>query len=129
MAQTQIVPTTGQDAIIAALMAWVSENCLQVAWGTGTTALSNSDTTLEGEVERAGRISDTPGTDKETITGFLSSVDGNGNTISKVGVFDEETGGDLLGESLLDVSQRFAKTNSIEAMVEFEYNFGVTDNS
>jgi hypothetical protein len=110
-------------------MTWVSVNCLQVAWGTGTTALSNSDTTLEGEVKRDARISDTPGSAKETITGWLSSLDGNGNTIAKVAVFDEESGGDLLGESLLDVSQRFAKTNSIEAMAEFEYNFGVTDNS
>jgi len=70
-----------------------------IAWGTGTTDVSESDTALEGEIERNALIKTTRNGAIITYEGILDRTEGNGNDITKSGLFDQSSGGTLIAES------------------------------
>ena len=94
-----------------------------IALGTGTTAASAADTTLEGEVYR-GAISSKvkPSSKRVRYTLSLGVNQANGNALTKCGLITAATGGTLQNEILHTVIN---KTSSIE--LEYQIEVQVAD--
>lgn len=82
-----------------------------IAFGTGSTAFSDTDTELDSETVR-NAISNT---DRQSTTiewtGTLSTAQGNGTTIQEVGLFNDITTGDM---AIRQVIYPVNKTSSFE---------------
>lgn len=96
-----------------------------VAFGSGTTAVSSSDTTLEGEFARVTATEVTVGATKVTSSGFLGSGAGNGNTIAKIGAFNAGTGGGMTTQFAL--TSTIEKTTDKEVWVDQDITITVTE--
>ena len=84
-----------------------------MALGTGTTAVTSTDTTLDTEVFRGAMTSFTD-TDGQTVFKyFLASGSANGNTLAEAGLFTAGSGGTMYARSVL--SSTIVKTSSITA--------------
>jgi hypothetical protein len=69
-----------------------------MAWGTGTTALSASDTTLEGEQQR-NAITLSRVNNVITMEGILAKDEAIGQDITKVGLFNASSSGTLFSQT------------------------------
>lgn len=91
-----------------------------MAVGSGTTDVAASDTAMEAEINR--RLFETAPTQPTPLTtrmtGFWSSTNITGNTISEIGVLTGSPGGTLAGHANFD---GFLKTGSIEFQVVTTY--------
>jgi hypothetical protein len=91
------------------------DDLIQMAFGTGTTTPTISDTTLGTEVDR-NAFDESPiksvGSGTYDFSGFLALTEGNGNDISEIGLFDASSSGNMkLRELLSDV---ISKTSTID---------------
>ena len=68
------------------------------AWGTGTTAITAADTTLEGEQERNAFIIAARAANIVTYTSLLTTAEANGTIIYKSGIFNAAAVGTMLFE-------------------------------
>jgi len=69
------------------------------AWGTGTTAVDASDTTLEGEQERNAFITTSRTDNITSFESILLKTEANGSDITKSGLFNAASSGDLFCET------------------------------
>ena len=89
-----------------------------IALGTGTTAASASDVTLETEVYRDAISSSVkPASKKVRHTLSLSAGQGNGNTLTECGLITAATGGTLQNRI---VHSPIIKTSSFELKYQIE---------
>lgn len=88
-----------------------------IAVGTGTTAPQPTDTALQNEIVRndATEIKGAAGIVTYQIT--IGTTQGNGNTITESGVFDQASGGTM---TLRSVFSGIDKTSDIEVKIEHE---------
>lgn len=99
-------------ALFAALMVGDSTATItHVGYGTGTTAASASDTAMETEVGRGAYTSRTSAAGVLTVTFYLASGDGNGSTLSEVGLLTANSGGTLVARAVL--GNPIVKTSSV----------------
>lgn len=68
------------------------------AWGTGTTAITAADTTLEGEQERNAFIIAARAANIVVYTSLLTTAEANGTIIYKSGIFNAAAVGTMLFE-------------------------------
>ena len=85
-----------------------------VAIGTGTTAVTGADTTLETEVLRDACTNGKVGTDKVSYTKTWATTDGNGNSFTEAGAINAASAGTLANRKIFP---EFAKTASYELRV------------
>jgi hypothetical protein len=90
----------------------------EIAFGTGTTAPSPGDTSLENEVHRQSLGSASADGTILTCTGKLQGDDSGDNEITEVGVFDSE--GDLMGRRVFNPKQ-LEPESSLEFTLNFQY--------
>lgn len=86
-----------------------------IAMGTGTTASTAADTTLETEVERKSASKSKSGTDTVAYSSTLSTAEGNGNTLAEVGAINAASAGTLANRQ---VFPGFNKTDQYELRVQ-----------
>ena len=86
-----------------------------IALGTGTTAATSADTTLETEVERKAASKNKSGTDTVAYASTLSVAEGNGNTLTEVGAINAASAGTLANRQLFP---GFSKTAQYEIRVQ-----------
>jgi hypothetical protein len=79
----------------------IKDNFLYVAFGTGTTPPTSGDIALANEVVRLARQEVTETSDTVTVSGYLDTSSGNGNTIAELGTFQESSGGTIRTRFLL----------------------------
>ena len=107
------MPTTlkAKQLITTALQTGSITTPSYVAFGTGNTAFSETDTTLDTETVRNTILN----TDKQNTTiewtATLSEAQGNGTTIQEVGLFNDITSGDMF---IRQVIYPVNKTSSFE---------------
>jgi hypothetical protein len=101
----------------------VVRNCLygdaitaptHVAIGTGTTAVTGADTTLETEVLRAACTNGKVGTDIVSYTKTWATTDGNGNDFTEACAVNAASAGALANRKVFPA---FSKTSSYELRV------------
>lgn len=115
-----LVTTEGLDVILeAALDAF--DGMMYMAWGTGTTADSIADTTLETEGFR--NLFNTTsvkniGAGTYLFEGRIPLPQFNGLTISEVGIFDSASNGIMGARELF--SPTFVKTDDDEIIVQMQ---------
>ena len=85
-----------------------------VAIGTGTTAVTGADTTLETEILRAACTNGKVGDDIVSFTKTWATTDGNGNNFTEVGAVNAASSGTLCNRK---VFPSFAKTSAYELRV------------
>lgn len=99
-------------ALFAALMVGDSTATItHVGYGTGTTPAAAGDTALETEVGRGAYTSRTSAAGVLTVTFYLGSTDGNGSTLSEVGLLTAAVGGTLVARAVL--GNTITKTSSV----------------
>jgi len=86
-----------------------------IAIGTGTTAVTASDTTLETEVSRKTATPSKAGDDTAAFSSTWSTAEGNGNTITEVGALNAASAGVLANRQ---VFPGFNKTDEYELRVQ-----------
>jgi hypothetical protein len=119
MVQTTTFLTTVKTAVKTV----ISDNSTYLAVGTGTTAATAADTTLETEVTRKARQEVTTGTSDVIVSLFLNSTESNSNSLTEVGVFDAAAAGNMIQR---DTFTAIAKTSSIEVWIDVETQVTVT---
>lgn len=89
-----------------------------IHWGTGTTALSQSDTTLEGDV--FSQIIDDVTTSyfATTFTSLLLSGDANGNTLTRAALFDINNNLMILESGYANIEKTADKTIQTEFVID-----------
>lgn len=86
-----------------------------IALGTGTTAATASDTTLETEVVRKSASKSKSGTDNVAYASTWTTAEGNGNTFTEVGAINAASNGTLANRQLFP---GFSKTVDYELRVQ-----------
>ena len=94
-----------------------------IAAGTGTTAVTAADTTLETETVRKARQESTSGTSDVTVSLFLGTADANGDVITEVGALDAASVGNLMNHSLITAITKNAAT---DIWIDIEEQIDVT---
>ena len=94
------------------------------AIGTGTTAPTTTDGTLETEVLRKATQETTSGTNTKTISAWIASGEANGNDITEFGFLSAASGGTLWTRNTFDAK---AKTASIEIWLDVEITIDVSE--
>ncbi len=90
--------------------------------GTGTTAITLGDTSLESEVGSRVVLGSTTGSGYVGMfKGTFGSSELNGNTLSNVGLFDSASGTNLLSAYVLATT--VAKTTSISLTISWTWGF------
>jgi len=90
-----------------------------IAYGTGTTAAAAGDTTLETEVDREEAEVEVISALKkdDTVRYSYTFTIAAAGTISEVGLFNDDTAGDLLAHSILGESERITVVVGQEVLV------------
>jgi len=86
-----------------------------IALGTGTTAATATDTTLETEIVRKSASKSKSGIDTVAYLSTLSTAEGNGNTFTEVGAANASSAGTLANRQLFP---GFLKSNSYELRIQ-----------
>ena len=94
-----------------------------MAAGTGTTAATVADTTLETETERNARQESTEGTSDVIVSLFLNSTEGNGDDLTEVGALDAASTGNLMMRTTFPV---ISKTSAVDVWIDVEEQIDVT---
>ena len=115
--------TTLLSTIKTGVLTTISGASTHLAVGTGTTTATAADTSLETEVTRKARQEITTGTSDIIVSLFLNSTEGNGNSLTEVGVFDAGAAGNMAER---DTFTAIAKTSSIEVWMDVETQVDVT---
>lgn len=119
-----MVNTTGfLDTIKAAVRASVIAEGTHMAVGDDDTTPSAGDTDLGNEIVRKALQEYTEGTSDVILSLWLSSVEGNGEALAEVGLFDAGAAGNLLVRNIFTVIN---KTTSIEVWIDIEEQIDVT---
>ena len=103
----------------------IKNNLLYVAFGTGNTAPTPGDTALVAEVVRIAKAETTETADTVTVSGYLDTTAGNGNTIAEIGTFKESTAGTVRTRHVLETP--IAKTSSKEYWVDISIKRTITE--
>ena len=83
-----------------------------LATGTGTTAVTEADTALVTEIVRLTKNTTDTGTDKQVDMEFvMTSSQGNGSTLTEVGLYTAATSGTMGSRDLISP---IAKNNTFE---------------
>jgi len=109
----------------------VDNNFTHGAVGTGTSNEDETDSGLDTEVLRKQRANFTEtsvsgGNASATISLFLNSFQGNGNTLTEFGFFDDATAGTMQSR---DLFPGIEKNDGIELFIELTVNISVTENT
>ena len=116
------VVTTSGLARIAALLAQDSTSFpSHMSIGDGTVTPTASDTGLGNEIVRTALSGATASGVVLTFRGYFGQGDGNGSTLSEVGLHDSAAGGTFLARALLDST--IAKTASEAVSVIWTWTF------
>lgn len=94
------------------------------AIGTGTTAPTAGDTTLETEVFRKARQETSSGTNTKTISSWIASTEANGNDITEFGFLDAGAVGNLLSRNIFAAK---SKSADIELWLDVEVTISVVE--
>ena len=109
--------------LTTALKTSVDDEFTYGAIGTGTTAATVDDTSLESEVLRKARQETSTTTTSRTVSLWIASTEANASNITELGWLDESTGGNLKGRWVFD---EIAKTSTYELWFDVNINFEVT---
>lgn len=119
-----MVNTTGfLTTVKAGIRSTIISNATHLAVGTDATTPTAGDTALGAEVTRKARQEFTEGVSDVIISLFLNSLEGNGNALVEVGMFDAVSGGNLLERSTYTVIN---KSSSLEVWIDIEEQIDVT---
>jgi len=93
-----------------------------IAYGTGTTDAAAGDTTLETEVDREAAETTIMSTlvKDDTIRYSYEFTIAAAGAISEVGVFNDDTAGDMIAHSILDEAHRITVTVGQKILVEMD---------
>ncbi len=94
------------------------------AIGTGTTAPTAGDTTLETEVLRKATQETSEGTNTKTISAWIGSGEANGNDITEFGFISAAAGGSLWNRNTFAAK---SKTSDIELWFDVEVTISVVE--
>ena len=103
---------------------YIENNWTYVAWGSGATTVSASNTTLEKEFLRLIRQEVSDITNGKVISGYMGSGTGNGNTIRNVGIFKVSSGGTVQFSANLPIE--IDKTSDTEYWSDISPTVNVT---
>ena len=111
VSDTSNVVTTLGLARFAALIAGTGATApTHMGIGTGTTAATAADTTLETEVDRNALVATSASGAVVTYRAYWAKTDGNTNTVAEVGLFDAASSGTLIARTIL--SSTVVKNNT-----------------
>lgn len=120
----------GSNKVVAAGLAGIalatagdtSQSPSYLGAGTGTTAITLGDTSLESEVGSRVLLGSTTGSGYVGMfKGMFGASELNGNTLSNVGLFDAASSGNLLSAYVLATT--VAKTTSISLTISWTWSF------
>lgn len=94
------------------------------AVGTGTTAVTASDTALVTEVSRAAVAGRTSNAQQLVVSYYLPSGTANGNTLAEAGIFNAASGGTMFAR--VKLSPTIVKTASIAVTFTWTINLGAS---
>lgn len=94
------------------------------AVGTGTTAVSASQTALTTQVFRDAVTSRTSNAQQLVITYYLASGSANGNTLAEAGLFNAASGGTMFAR--VKLASTIVKTASIAVTFTWTINLGAS---
>lgn len=116
-----LVVSAGLSLIVALLAGTATVGVTHFGYGTGTTAVTASDTALATQLARdvVTQTSQSAGT--LTVKYYLSSGTANGNTLGEVGLFNAATGGTMVARALL--SPTITKTLAIQVVFTWSITF------
>ena len=106
-----LVVNAGLNAIRDFLNASPPTAPTHFATGTGTTAVTATETQLVAQVTREAISSKTTTAQGITYTYYMASTVGNGNTLAEVGLFNAAVSGTMYARALL--ASTIAKTSSV----------------
>ena len=117
-----MVVAAGLAGIALAAAGTATQIPSHLAAGTGSTAITLGDTSLENEVGSRVLLGSTTGSGYvSTFKGTFGSSELNGNTLSNVGLFDAAAAGNLLSAYIL--ASTIAKTTSISLTISWTWAF------
>ena len=99
------------DAVKSDVKTFTLTKSTYIAAGTGTSATTAADTTLETETIRKARQESTTGTSDVVVSLFLGTADANGDTLTEVGALDAASTGNLMNHSLITAITKAADTD------------------
>jgi hypothetical protein len=109
-----LVTTAGKTAV-ATLISGTGTAFSHMAMGSGGTAATTGDTTLETETVRDSFTSTTEGTALVTFKYLLPASSSNGNVFREAGVFNDATTGTMLNRWI--ISPSITKSSAIQILV------------
>ena len=116
------VVAAGLAGIALATAGTTSQSPSHLGAGTGTTAITLGDTSLESEVGSRVLLGSTIGSGYVgSFKGMFGSSELNGNTLSNVGLFDAISGGNLLTAYILATT--VVKTTSLSLTISWTWGF------
>lgn len=102
----------------------ISDNMTHIDFGTGTTTPTIADSAMEASIIRLPRQDITTLSSSVIVSGFLGSGQGNGSTVTEIGVFDGTTAtGIMMDHALIS---GIVKTSSKEIWVDIRTNITVS---
>ena len=119
---SNLVVAAGLAGIALATAGDITQSPQYLGAGTGTTAITLGDTSLENEVGSRVLLGSTTGSGYVgSFKGMFGSSELNGNTLSNVGLFDSASGTNLLSAYILATT--VAKTTSISLTISWTWAF------
>jgi len=115
--------TTFLTAVKGQIKTYTLTKATHIAVGTGTTAETAADTTLETEGVREAIIDSSEGTSDVVVSLFLGSTEGNGSDYTEVGAFDAAADGNMMMRRTFPAIE---KTSAIDIWVDIEEQIDVT---
>lgn len=129
MAQVTKMTTVALAAARDAIKDLVNTDYLYLGIGDDDTAPTAGDTDLGNAIIRKVRQETSVLAASRTVSAWINSIEGNGNTIKEVGTFEEATGGVIHDHTVLDSGAFITKTNTVEVWIDNTITPTVTDAS
>ena len=101
----------GKQILVEAFETGILDIPTHIAWGSGSSSFTENDTILSDEFERNSISSVDRQSTTIEYTGTLTTIQGVGETIQEVGLFNDATSGDMWAR---DVLYPINKTNAFE---------------
>lgn len=121
--QHNLVVTAGRNLIRDLLKGDSAATLTHFALGTGSTAVTAADTTLQTEVFRDTLTQKTASAAQLTCTYYLATGSANGNTLREAGLLTASSGGTLYARVVL--ASAIAKTASISVTFTWDLTWSV----
>jgi len=120
-----------KDNVAGSAQTGVENNFTHGAAGTGSSAESDTDNSLDTEVLRKSRANFTKtgvsgGSADTTVSLFINSTEANSNTLTEFGFFNDPSAGDMQSR---DVIEPIDKNNGIEIFFELSIGIEVTESA